>query len=114
MSTSSISKPSKANTSLRKHRKKQHWTQAELADQLYQLCQLGERERGVISVNMISGWERGRHQPSAFWLKKLCQLFKATPEALGLSDELSDLAISRDVPLQELSLHDRLSDYLRE
>jgi transcriptional regulator with XRE-family HTH domain len=74
------------NIRLRYHRKMHQWTQADLANELYQLCDFNERERGIISVGMISGWERGEHTPSPFWQKKLCTLFATTPDDLGLLD----------------------------
>lgn len=77
---------SKPNDHLRRYRKMRHWTQANLADELYQLCEADERERGIINANMIGAWERGRHQPSLFWQKKLCQIFGTTPDELGFLD----------------------------
>lgn len=59
-------KPPKPNTRLRYYRKMHHWTQADLAEQLYKLCRGKERTR-VINTNMVGGWERGEHLPSAFW-----------------------------------------------
>src|SRR5260370_1723606 len=86
-----------SNTRLRYHRKMRHWTQADLANELRQLCEPSERERGIISVGMISGWERGEHFPSPFWQKKLCTLFATTPDDLGLLEK------ARPVP-QNVSL----------
>lgn len=74
------------NDRLRRHRKMRNWTQADLADELYQLCEADERDRGIINANMIGGWERGEHQPSLYWQKKLCQLFGTTPDELGFLD----------------------------
>ena len=77
------------NPSLRYRRKMQHWTQADVADELYQLCSPEEIEqgRGVVNANMVGGWERGEHRPSRFWQKKLCMLFGTTPDHLGLLQE---------------------------
>jgi transcriptional regulator with XRE-family HTH domain len=71
---------------LRYRRKMRHWTQADLADELYQLCSPEEIEqgRGVVNAGMVGGWERGKHLPSPFWQKKLCLLFDTTPNQLGL------------------------------
>ena len=77
---------SRPNDRLRRHRKMRHWTQAGLADELYQLCEADESERGIINANMIGAWERGEHQPSLYWQKKLCQLFGTTPDELGFLD----------------------------
>src|SRR5581483_7817071 len=69
---------------LRYQRKMRHWTQADLADALYQVCSPEEVERGrrVVNANMVGAWERGEHLPSLFWQKKLCLLFDATPQHL--------------------------------
>jgi tetratricopeptide (TPR) repeat protein len=56
-----------------------------VADKLYAL--LDETElaaHGVIERNMVSKWEGGLHSPSVFWQGKLCELFAASPEELGL------------------------------
>jgi transcriptional regulator with XRE-family HTH domain len=111
-------KPQKrlANARLRYHRQMRQWTQADLASELYQLCDFGERERGIISVNMVSSWERGEHQPSPFWQKKLCRLFATTPDDLGLLGELSPGTpkAAGQILSEEISLHERLADYLRQ
>lgn len=72
------------NKQLRYYRKMRHWTQANLADELYKLCEQDpEFGRGIINANMIGGWERGEHMPSLFWQRKLCEVFGATADALG-------------------------------
>jgi transcriptional regulator with XRE-family HTH domain len=120
MSTNLLKPPIKPNERLRQQRRRRHWTQADLADKLYQVCSPGERgvaSRGNASVGMVSRWERGEHQPSAYWQKKLCEVFKLPPEELGLLEEAP-------VPAQkgvssppfaapaELSFHERLVQYL--
>jgi DNA-binding XRE family transcriptional regulator len=70
---------------LRYQRKMRHWTQADLADALYQICSPEEieRGRGIVNANMVGAWERGEHLPGLFWQKKLCLLFDTTPQHLG-------------------------------
>ncbi len=87
-----VTRRKSANTplhELRYRRKMQHWTQADLADELYQLCSPEEIEqgRGVVNASMVGGWERGEHLPGCFWQKKLCTLFDTTPDHLGLLQE---------------------------
>ena len=48
------------NNRLANERKKRHWTQSDLASELYDLCDEDElEEHGTIDVNMVSKWERG-------------------------------------------------------
>lgn len=110
-----------ANSRLRYQRKMRQWTQAELADKLYQLCEPGEREHGIISVGMISSWERGEHLPSSFWQRKLCTLFDTTPDLLGfLADPLFDaLDTSSHPKSQQLiastrTMHEKLAGHLQD
>jgi len=110
-----------ANPHLRYQRKMRQWTQAELADKLYQLCEPGEREHGIISVGMISGWERGEHLPSSFWQRKLCTLFDTTPDLLGfLADPLFDASDASSHPKTQQfiassrTVHEKLADYLQD
>jgi transcriptional regulator with XRE-family HTH domain len=60
------------NTSLRELRKHHGWTQAEVAEAL-----------GVIDLT-VRRWEQGQAMPSAYHVKKLCDLFGKSPEELGL------------------------------
>ena len=56
------------NKRLANERKKRHWTQSDLASELYDLCDEEElKEHGTIDVNMVSKWERGLHTPRFFW-----------------------------------------------
>jgi transcriptional regulator with XRE-family HTH domain len=76
------------NKRLANERKKRHWTQSELASELYDLCDEEElEEHGTIDVNMVSKWERGLHSPRFFWQRKLCKLFELDPGALGFIDQ---------------------------
>ena len=63
------------NDRLRRHRIARNWRQKDVADQL------------DISVITIQRWERGTQQPSAFYRVKLCALFEASAQELGLIDE---------------------------
>jgi len=60
------------NTSLRELRNQRRWTQAEVAEAL-----------GVIDLT-VRRWELGQVTPSAYHVKKLCDLFGKSPEELGL------------------------------
>jgi transcriptional regulator with XRE-family HTH domain len=91
MSTSNLLKqPFEPNEHLRYQRLKRQWTQADLAERLYEISEPSERgigSRGAASVGMVSRWERGEYQPSAYWQKKLCEVFELPPEELGLLGE---------------------------
>lgn len=89
----------KPNDYLRHYRRMRHWTQTNLADELYQLCELEECERGIINANMIGGWERGEHQPSLFWQRKLCEIFGTTPDELGFLEATSQVSSTHPAPL---------------
>jgi transcriptional regulator with XRE-family HTH domain len=57
---------------LREKRIQHQMTQAELAEAL------------GVSVITVGRWERGQSRPTTYYIKKLCQLFQATPEELAL------------------------------
>lgn len=61
------------NSRLRDHRHQQNWTQVMMAEEL-----------GVTEIT-VRRWERGQTNPSPYYTKKLCDLFKKTPEDLGLA-----------------------------
>jgi transcriptional regulator with XRE-family HTH domain len=64
------------NHRLRQERIRRNWRQQDLADQL---------ETTVISIRR---WERGSHQPSAYFREKLCTLFGKSAEELGLVETI--------------------------
>jgi tetratricopeptide (TPR) repeat protein/DNA-binding CsgD family transcriptional regulator/transcriptional regulator with XRE-family HTH domain len=64
------------NRQLQAARKAHGWTQSEVAERI-----------GASSPLNVTRWERGTTFPSAFYLKKLCQLFDKTPQELGLLPE---------------------------
>ena len=83
-------KQERPNRKLRHHRKMHNWTQADLADELYRLCaprEIKQRDRGMMSTGMVSGWERGEHIPRPFWQKNHCKPFGTTPDHLGCLEE---------------------------
>ena len=81
---SDVKKQTVSNNRLANERKKRHWTQSDLASELYGLCDEEElEEHGTIDVNMVSKWERGLHTPRFFWQRKLCKLFGLDAGALG-------------------------------
>jgi transcriptional regulator with XRE-family HTH domain/tetratricopeptide (TPR) repeat protein len=89
------------NRRLANERKKRHWTQSDLAGELFDLCDDEElEEHGTIDVNMVSKWERGLHTPRFFWQRKLCTLFGLDAQALGFIDkgETKDPGMPQEVP----------------
>ena len=62
-----------ANKKLIAARVQKYWTQEELAEFV-----------GVTFVT-ISRWENGAQQPRPYAVRKLCQVFEASPEDLGLN-----------------------------
>jgi transcriptional regulator with XRE-family HTH domain len=106
------------NDLLRYHRKLRHWTQKDVADELYNLCQENEeRERGIINSNMVGAWERGDHPPSLFWQKKLCQLFGKDATELGVIENQGVTKSSNPdgttlMPSTPVSKSDTLPDHL--
>jgi transcriptional regulator with XRE-family HTH domain len=76
------------NLRLLRERQRRCWTQNEVADALYACCTQAEvTTHGVVNAKMVSTWERGRHRPSLFWQRKLCDLFGKTAAQLGLLPE---------------------------
>lgn len=67
------------NRQLQLARKARGWTQSEVANRI----------EAPSSLN-VTRWERGVTTPSAFYVERLCQLFQASPQELGLlPDEIS-------------------------
>lgn len=64
------------NTRLRQARIARNWRQADLAEQL------------GTTVASVKRWERGSHQPSAYYRIKLCTLFGMSSQELGLIPEM--------------------------
>ncbi len=60
------------NMALRDRRKERQWTQADVAELL-----------GVTELT-VRRWERGQSRPSSYYIQKLCALFEANAEELGL------------------------------
>src|SRR6266702_7480892 len=60
------------NERLRRVRHERGWTQAELA------------EMAGTTFETVSRWERGIKAPSAYYRRKLCDIFGKTAEELGL------------------------------
>ncbi len=63
------------NELFRQQRLKQGWSQQYIADQL------------GIAVGTVNRWERGRQQPSPYYIQRLTALFDKSPEELGLKKE---------------------------
>jgi tetratricopeptide (TPR) repeat protein len=71
----------KPNYLLRHEREQRGWSQARVAEELYNRG--GARIRGGINEKMVSRWELGKYPPSPFYQEKLCLLFGKTAEELG-------------------------------
>lgn len=63
------------NLKLRNARMRNNWKQQDVADRI-----------GTISLT-VGRWERGEAFPSAYYRRLLCDLFKMSPEELGLTEE---------------------------
>src|SRR5579884_3554604 len=80
---------SSVNTRLRKARAEQGWTQKDLA-----------RELGTTDVN-VSRWEKNKTSPSAYYQRKLSELFGKTPAELGLVSPPSSDDRIVDIPIAQ-------------
>jgi len=56
---------------LRIVRKKHKWSREKVSEQV------------GVDTRTYSRWEQGRHHPSLRQLRRLCELFETTPDALG-------------------------------
>src|SRR5438128_8230464 len=65
------------NEQLKRARHQRSWTQAELAEQV------------GATFETVSRWERGIKAPSAYYRRKLCDVFGKTAEELGLLTDSS-------------------------
>ncbi|GCE20877.1 FxSxx-COOH system tetratricopeptide repeat protein [Dictyobacter kobayashii] len=63
------------NERLRRQRVLRNWRQQDVADQI------------GVSIVTYQRWERGNQQPSAYYRIKLCSLFDASPQELGLIED---------------------------
>jgi len=70
---------------LREYRRGHMMTQQEVAERLDELAWLLHKRRVGVNPDMVSKWERGQKQPSAFYLKLLCTLYDAAPADLGFA-----------------------------
>jgi transcriptional regulator with XRE-family HTH domain len=73
-----------ANPGLRAARLRRHWTEDDVAVALHRLAaELREPVPGV-DANHVSKWERGDRTPSRYYRPRLCLVFEAMPEQIGL------------------------------
>ncbi|GHO56162.1 helix-turn-helix domain-containing protein [Ktedonobacter robiniae] len=86
----------KARTSLIEERKRQRWSQQELADRL-----------GTTRHN-VSRWEAGMTTPGPYFRARLCEVFGKLPQELGLLGDTEAGAVN-DLPLKSAP-HPHLSD----
>src|SRR5690349_186105 len=88
------------NEHLRQHRIRRNWRQQDVADQIQ------------TSLVTVQRWERGTHQPSLYYLAKLCELFGLSAQELGLGEEApsspqsepADVAPATSAPDKEVAL----------
>lgn len=100
---------SQSSTLLRQQRVARGWTLEQLADELYKLCRdEPRRTRGDINAQMISRWEIGKHSPSLYYQKKLCEIFGRSAEELGFtkSERKTNLAQIAEPDRRQFSLHE--------
>lgn len=69
------SHPPTPNLKLRAARLRRLWSQADVAGKL----------GGGATLQTVSGWENGDHQPGPHYRRKLCEIFECEPEDLGLA-----------------------------
>lgn len=88
-------KGSEPNYRLRNRRRQHGWTLEDAAHELLKLCEDRPRElaRGDVNAKMLGSWERGEHQPSFYYQKRLCLLYNASIEELGFLDTNADTAL---------------------
>jgi len=79
------------NERLRRARFQMVLTQAELA------------EKVGATFETVSRWERGIKAPSAYYRRKLCEVFGKTPEELGLLSDSGEFPVSGSTPCVFLS-----------
>src|SRR5258708_27194474 len=79
------------NERLRRARHQQGWTQAELAEKI------------GTTFETVSRWERGIKAPSAYYRRKLCDVFGKNAEELGLLAESGAFPVSSSTPCVFLS-----------
>lgn len=60
------------------------WSQQDVANALYQMCQAEGRAGVGINSDQVSRWENGHTLPSPLYRKHLCTLYGLTAEKLGL------------------------------
>jgi transcriptional regulator with XRE-family HTH domain len=73
-----------ANPTLRAARLRRGWTEDDVAVALHALAiELGEPEPAV-SSNQVSKWERGVRNPGRHYKPRLCLVFDALPQEIGL------------------------------
>jgi len=79
---------------LKVERKRQGWSQAEIAEAL------------GVSTRTVSRWEQGIALPHPYYLEQLCDLFGKTAEELNLLPDIRDNDVSEEVSLPASFLAD--------
>src|SRR5205085_11556335 len=89
-----VSEP-QPRTRLRKARELREWTRPELVAQLQRHeDRLGTGDELRLDTKLVERWENGRVHPRPFYAARLCLLYQATPEQLGLG---SSARIDREI-----------------
>ncbi len=83
------------NEQLKAHRLKKNWTQVYVATRI-----------GTSDVE-VSRWETGAAKPTLYFRERVCELFGASPEALGFVS--SPEAEQRETAQHPVQRHDSLS-----
>ncbi|MDQ6898077.1 MAG: helix-turn-helix domain-containing protein [Candidatus Dormibacteraeota bacterium] len=77
-------------TGLRRQRLLRGWSLDRAATELADLIEERTRSRPRAEGNAVGRWERGRTQPSPFYVTHLCELYQRTAEELDLVPEIMD------------------------
>ena len=67
------------------------WSQQDVADELYKLCEASGRSGIGITVEMVSRWERRRYYPSPIYRRHLCALYGLTADQVRAAVILHEL-----------------------
>ena len=67
---------------LRYERELRGWSQYELVKRILDLCAI-DGEYPTLDVKTVGRWEWGKHRPSPYYRKRLCQLFGRDARELG-------------------------------
>ncbi|MBJ7607716.1 MAG: helix-turn-helix transcriptional regulator [Candidatus Dormibacteraeota bacterium] len=75
---------------LRRQRQLRGWSLDRAATELAELIENRTQSRPRVEGNAVGRWERGRTQPSPFYVAHLCELYERTAEELDLVPEIME------------------------